>query len=175
MRSWQGFSGLNRGYVLELYDRYLSDPNSVDDETRALFATWTPPGDAAAAVASALPAEDVLHKAVGAVNLAQSIRQYGHLAARIDPIADAPAGDPSLLPSTHGVTDDDLRALPANLVSSPVAAGASNMLDVVRRLRDVYCSTSGHDFAHVFVPEERHWLRTAVESVGELVNRCVAG
>ena len=38
------------------------------------------------------------------------------------------------------------------------------MLDVVNRFRAVYCSTSGYDYSHVFVPEERQWLRTAVET-----------
>jgi 2-oxoglutarate dehydrogenase E1 component len=45
MSGWQEFSGLNRGYVLELYERYRHDPSSVDPETRALFETWTPPAD----------------------------------------------------------------------------------------------------------------------------------
>src|SRR6185437_8369611 len=35
--------------------------------------------------------------------------------------------------------------------------------DVVETFRRVYCSTSGYDYAHVFVPEERRWLRYAVE------------
>ena len=51
MGSWQEFSGLNRGYVLEAFDRYRQDPASVDPETRALFETWTPPvEDAPAAI-----------------------------------------------------------------------------------------------------------------------------
>ena len=104
-----------------------------------------------------------LHQAVGAVNLAQSIRQYGHLAARLDPLGSAPLGDPSPEPATHGVTDAELRSLPPNLISSPLAEGAANMFDVVQRFREVYCSTSGHDYAHVFVPEERQWLRRSVE------------
>jgi 2-oxoglutarate dehydrogenase E1 component len=162
MTSWQGFSGINRGYVLEQYERYLSDPNSVDAETRALFATWTPPRDIDADAAVALT-EGALHKAVGAVNLAQAIRQYGHLAAQLDPLGTAPVGDPSLEAVTHGVTDDDLRSLPPTLVSSPLTAGAANMLDVVNRFREVYCGRSGHDYSHVFVPEERQWLRNAVE------------
>ena len=36
------FSGINAGYVLELYERFRADPQSVDEKTRALFATWTP-------------------------------------------------------------------------------------------------------------------------------------
>src|SRR5688572_22867806 len=129
MTSWQGFSGLNRGYVLELYERYLRDPNSVDGETRALFATWTPPSEAEADGPVTLT-EGALHKAVGAVNLAQAIRQYGHLASKLDPLGTDPVGDPSLHAATHGVTDDDLRALPPTLVTSPLTARAANMLDV---------------------------------------------
>jgi 2-oxoglutarate dehydrogenase E1 component len=37
------------------------------------------------------------------------------------------------------------------------------MLDVVEALRRIYCSTTGYDYSHVFVPEERQWLRQAAE------------
>ncbi len=162
MPGWQEFSGLNRGYVLEQYERYRRDPQSVDPETRELFAQWTPPADLddepqVPASASAL------RIAVGAVNLAQAVRRYGHLAAQLDPLGSRPVGDPSLLPATHGVTDEDLRRLPANLITSPLCDGLSTMHDVVEAFRRLYCSTTGYDYAHVFVPEERSWLRQAAE------------
>lgn len=37
------FSGVNAGYVFELYDRYRHDPESVDAATRRVFEGWTPP------------------------------------------------------------------------------------------------------------------------------------
>ena len=37
------------------------------------------------------------------------------------------------------------------------------MYEVVEALRRIYCSTTGYDYAHVFVPEERRWLRHAAE------------
>ena len=88
MSGWQEFTGLNRGYVLELYEKYRENPSSVDDETRALFERWTPPAqdELATAAAGAIP----LEKVVGAVNLAESIRRYGHLAAQIDPLGSRP-------------------------------------------------------------------------------------
>ena len=158
MASWGDFAGFNRGYVLELYDRYRQDPSSVDESSRAMFESWTPPAEDARSLES-LP----LQKIVGAVNLAQSIRRYGHLAAQLDPLGARPLGDPSLLPDTHGVTEDDLRNLPASLVASPLCDDASNMLEAVDALRRIYCSTTGYDYAHVFVPDERHWLRHAAE------------
>ena len=36
MAGWEGFTGINRGYVLELYERFRRDPASVDPETRAV-------------------------------------------------------------------------------------------------------------------------------------------
>ena len=42
MNPWDQFSGVNAGYVYDLYERYLTDPTSVDQATRALFATWSP-------------------------------------------------------------------------------------------------------------------------------------
>ena len=162
MPAWGDFTGLNRGYVLELYEKYRRDPTSVDEATRELFRQWTPPS---------LEDEDVsdvpttsLHKVVGAVNLAQSIRRYGHLAATLDPLGlRKPVGDPSLSPDNYGITDEDLRSLPASLISSPLSANASSMYELVEAFRRLYCSTTGYDYAHVFVPEERRWLRNAAE------------
>src|SRR5438067_1379629 len=36
------FYGPNAGYVLELYERYQRDSQSVDERTRALFDGWSP-------------------------------------------------------------------------------------------------------------------------------------
>ena len=36
------FEGVNAGYVLELYERYRQNPESVDPATREAFKTWTP-------------------------------------------------------------------------------------------------------------------------------------
>jgi ABC-2 type transport system ATP-binding protein len=37
------FYGPNLGYVLELYEEYREDPESVDERTREFFETWSPP------------------------------------------------------------------------------------------------------------------------------------
>jgi ABC-2 type transport system ATP-binding protein len=37
------FYGPNLGYVLELYERYREDPESVDEQTREFFESWSPP------------------------------------------------------------------------------------------------------------------------------------
>jgi 2-oxoglutarate dehydrogenase E1 component len=155
------FQGVNAGYVEELYDRYRDDPSSVDEASRKTFeAGWRPAG---ADTPPALLAPSTA-AVVGAVNLADCIRRYGHLAAQLDPLGARPPGDPSLAPEAHGLTEDDLRGLPASLIGGPIAAGATSAHEAIAALRVVYQSTTGYDYAHIFVPEERDWLRQAAES-----------
>lgn len=169
MSGWEEFQGVNEGYVAELYERYRRDPGSVDPEMRAAFEQWPPPLEAPARGRASEPTAGLeldVHQAeriVGAVNLAQSIRRYGHLAAQLDPLGTKPPGDPSLDPATHRITEGDLRRLPASLIKGAAAAGCHTALDVVGRLRRIYCSTTGYDLSHIFVPEERQWLRAAIE------------
>ncbi len=159
------FGGVNAGYVLELYERYKQNPESVDPQTRAAFEGWNPaelePGSSAPV--STGEVADV-HAIVAATILADSIRRYGHLAAQIDPLGSTPPGDPSLSPGTYGVTDEDLQRLPASLVGGPVAETSSTAFEAIEKLRRVYCSSTGFDYSHIFVPEERDWLRHAAES-----------
>jgi 2-oxoglutarate dehydrogenase E1 component len=157
------FAGPNAGYVLELYDRYQQNPDSVDPATRRVFETWTPADTAVAPEGPREPAATI-RVIVGAANLTECIRRFGHLAARLDPLGSTPIGDPSLSPHAHGITDDDLRTLPAWFVGGPAAESSSSAYEAIEKLRRVYCSTTGFDYAHVFVPEERDWLRKAAES-----------
>ena len=159
MASWDDFQGVNRGYALDLYEQYRRDPKSVDDATRKLFEQLPPPPASDEGAASTNDA-----RLVGAFNLVQCIRRYGHLGAHIDPLGSEPAGDPLLEASSHRLTDADLRALPSAIVDTPVATGASSMAEVVAHLYQIYCGTTGYDLAHIFVPEERRWLRDAIES-----------
>ena len=82
---WRDVQGVNQGYLLELYERFERDPASVDAAAREFFAAWKPDtalsaepvASPQAAGAAGVDPEII----VGAVNLAQSIRRYGHLAA----------------------------------------------------------------------------------------------
>ena len=41
---WEEFQGVNQGYLLELYEGFLRDPNSVDAVTGELFRRSPPTG-----------------------------------------------------------------------------------------------------------------------------------
>ncbi len=175
-RKQSEFIGPNLGYLLELYDRYQQNPSAVTEEAQRFFAGWSPPADGestsegSAAAQPAMSSEGQVaapadvETIAGAVNLAQAIRAYGHLAAQLDPLGNPPPDDPALSLQTHGVTEDDLRRLPAALVGGPIAGRTQNALQAITELRAVYSSRIGFDYDHLRKPEEREWLREAAES-----------
>lgn len=173
MVSAKDFTGQNLAYVLELYDQYLESPDSVDEETAAFFQNWSPEAalydngkeeSVAQAVTLATPTAN-MHVVVAVVELVQAIRQFGHLAANLDPLGIASPDDPALYPETHGITESDLHNIPAQLViDGPIGENEKSAYDVVQDLREIYCLSIGFDNEHIHIPEEREWLREAIES-----------
>jgi 2-oxoglutarate dehydrogenase E1 component len=164
-----GVHALNSGYLIDLYERFLRDPHSLDPQTRGFFEHWQPAQEelapaAASVVQAALPFE--LNKVVAAVNLAQAIRSFGHLAARLDPLGHPARGDPALNPDFYGISEQDLRLLPAEIIkagSTAKSAAGGSAWEAIQNLRSIYSGTIGYDYGHVHVPEERDWLRSAAE------------
>lgn len=164
MSDWNGFVGPNAGYVEELYDRFVADPDAVDAATRAYFERHRP----GAAPAMAIPGDQAadVHHLTAAVNLARSIRDLGHLAAAIDPLGSPRPGDPSLEFEANGLTDGCLAELPPSAIGLPasVSSGMENALEAIWYLNACYCDRSGFDNRQVREPQERAWLEEAIET-----------
>ena len=176
MDIWNLFHGPNAGYIVEQFDRYQRDPRSVPADLRAFFeklpsdALSAPPSVASEPVGEpqrigiyAISESDSA-RVVVAARLARSIREYGHLDARIDPLGSQPPGDPMLDPATHGLSDEELAALPANIVWARDPSRAANARDAIRQLRAIYSGATGYDFDHVQDFDERAWLHGSVEA-----------
>ncbi|MFB3904097.1 MAG: 2-oxoglutarate dehydrogenase E1 component [Acidobacteriota bacterium] len=159
------FHGPNAAYVVELYERFKKNPQSVDIHTRSIFEKWKPELDGHKVLEAAVSAAAAdVQKVVSAANLAQAIREYGHLAARLDPLGRKPPGEPSLSPEFHGLTETDLAGLAASLVGGPIAASSGDAQEAIAALRAVYSGTLGYDYDHLRNFDERRWLREAAET-----------
>src|ERR671932_1370362 len=116
-------------------------------------------------------------KVVGAAKYIRSIRDFGHRAARLDPLGSEPPGDPTLDPAFHDLTDEELEAFPASIVNAPgvgpIPERTNSALEAIEELKRIYCNTTGYDFGHIHIAKERFWLRDAVES--ERFNRVLEG
>src|SRR5260370_31911855 len=94
------FFGPNAGYALELLERVQEKQPAAEAEE----------------VVVGLRASAEVSAAAAAAALAQSIRLFGHRGAHLDPLGSEPPGDPHLDYGAHGLTEDDLKRLPASIV-----------------------------------------------------------
>jgi len=169
MYTLETFYGPNAGYVLELYERYKQNPASVDNDTRAIFANWSPELQQCALLESQqqvassdeMASSQVSH-IVAASALVHAIRERGHLAAHLDPLGSEPVGDAALLPESYGLRNEDLAELLPDIVGGHAAEGAGNALEAIQALRAMYSGTISYEFDQVKDAEERAWLRDAV-------------
>ncbi len=191
MPSSELFSGPNAGYVEELFQRYLADPESVSSHWRSILSKEAaerglsppaPPAPARPAEPSPRPLrgaepppaptpqrsatlramQELLHLVARATSLVQAFRDHGHQLARIDPLGSDPPGHPQLDPSFFGTSMEQLEALPASTVLGD--DGDERVPDYLKRLERAWCGSIGYQFEHLESPERVRWLWNQVES-----------
>lgn len=168
---WQRFYGPNLGYLNDLYEQYLEDPDSVDAQLKELFERWGEPpvtlnGAPRVPVAETRDAVDweMMQKVAAAGKLARNIRTYGHLAANIDPLGERERQTDLFDPQAYGLNKEDLQAIPAHVVWRDAPRDVQNSYEAIERLRQIYTQSLGYEFDHVHDKEERMWLNRMVES-----------
>lgn len=159
----QAFYGPNLGYIIELYEQYLEDPSSVDEETRRYFDEFgAPETSSPTEVPVAGPSID-LEKVVSATRLINDIRAFGHKAADIYPLKDHPREQELFELSRYDLTEEDLKQIPARLLSDDVPKPNASALELFRHLLDVYTGTVAIELRHLDDMEEKKWIRRQVE------------
>lgn len=169
---WEGFHGPNLGYVLEQYDLYLEDPDLVDAELRFMFETWGAPTaepvsykEKRAEISANLNTDlQSMQKIVAAIKLADNIRIHGHRVSKISPLGEGDRQEKSLEFAEYGLTEEDLKSIPVEFLSSNAPEHVKNGLDAIHYLKQLYTQSLAFEFSHVHDVEERSWLNEVVES-----------
>ena len=163
---YASFSGPNLGYVMEMYELFKTSPELVDDELAEMFSNFGAPemsvGEQATAV-GAVPTGD-FGKVLSAYKLLDAIRTYGHLAADIYPLNDRPKDSTRLELAYYGLTESDLKNIPATLFFKDVPIGVDDGLSAVNYLKSLYTGKIAYEFAHIIDEDERHWIKSKVEN-----------
>ncbi len=160
--------GAESGSFLRLLDQFLQGEQGFYEGIYTALGLGTPA--ALPTPAASLPVASVATSTAGGVDprqvaaamaLVKAIRSRGHMAARLDPLGSTPVGDPSLDPTSHGLTPEQLAALPADIFGIDAPGSLADALPMLRR---TYCDTIGYEIDHIASPERRQWLRQAIES-----------
>ncbi|HTE55516.1 MAG TPA: 2-oxoglutarate dehydrogenase E1 component [Kofleriaceae bacterium] len=150
----------------DLYRRHAADPSSVPAELAELFAELgagraaprfltedgaLPDGVARAAIATGIQIYDLVH----------TYRQFGHMAADIDPLGTSPRSHPSLELAQFELTEADLD----EVVSCVGFHGAerATVRDTLAILQETYCGPVGVEYMAVTDKAQRDWLQSRME------------
>src|SRR3989449_4698076 len=111
---------------------------------------------------SRLPAPDELKHVAAAMALVKAVRNFGHMAARLDPLGSDPPGDPALDPGPLGLTPEIMARVPAELLR--IYVSGKTLAEAYPELQRTYCGTIAYEVEHIGSHEERAWLRQVIES-----------
>lgn len=107
------------------------------------------------------PSPDLKHVAA-AMALVKAFRNFGHMAARLDPLGSEPPGDPALDPGPLGLTPEIMARIPADVLR--IYVSGRTLAEAYPRLQETYCSTIAYEVEHIGSHQERVWLRQVIES-----------
>src|SRR5438876_932642 len=112
--------------------------------------------------ASPISHPDDLKNVAAAYALVRAHRNFGHLAAHLDPLGSEPPGDPSLDIGRLGLTPEIMARIPAEVLR--IYVPGQTLADALPALRATYCGTIAYEVEHIGSHEERLWLRQVIES-----------
>ncbi len=192
MRQFQANSylfGGNAPYVEELYERYLDNPAAVPDKWRSYFDQMqlVPAADGSTSSVDVAHAPIVesfaqrakagtLRPAVAPTDLSVARKQvhvqsiiaaYRFLGARwadLDPLKRQERPNiPELEPGFYDLTEADMDTV---FSASNTYFGQEQMSlrEIIKALRQTYCSTIGAEFMYISDPAEKRWWQQRLES-----------
>ncbi len=152
------------GFYADLFD--AMGARSADVTTEEPMPSAAESAGAPAVTAPLVPhdGDEYEHiKAVAAgMALVKAYRHFGHMAAQLDPLGAEPTGDPALDPTPLGLSEESMRAVPAELMR--IYVPGETLADALPHLKATYTGTIAYEVEHIGSHEERVWLRHVIES-----------
>ena len=172
MSNFSHLSNANPRYIENLYQQFLSEPESVDQSWKDFFLGFdyaSANGNGSVAKNdAALPkttggAIDWEHvrKELSVFALIKAYRVRGHMDANIDPINEFDDPDAVLDLTKFELSESDLDV--TFHAAEQLFLAPSSLREIIAHLDKVYLGSIGFEFDHIFLREKRRWLRTRIE------------
>ncbi|MGX2041555.1 2-oxoglutarate dehydrogenase E1 component [Methylocaldum sp. MU1018] len=168
------FSEDNVNFLEDLYEKFLRNPESVDESWREKFrsiqqelALGEPSAGkepvAAKSPAEVSEAEDMLRKQSAVDQLIEQYRTRGHQAADNNPLKFSPPAElRDLDPAHYGLGGDELgRLFYIDILRSSERLPLHEILSMLRR---TYCGHIGAEYMHMVDRDIKQWIRKRLES-----------
>ena len=168
MKDFQFITNSHPGYIENLYNDFVKDPESVDTELRKFFegydfaisAVGTAP--AAKQNGQAATPSAQLDKEFAVFNLIQGYRKRGHLIAKTNPIRERKDRGANLELQNFGLSEADLET-PFE-AGKFAGLGTVKLKDIIAHLKKAYTTHIGSQFMYITNEEKVAWLTNAIEN-----------
>ena len=151
---------MNADFVDSQYQRWKSDPKSVDQDWQIFFEGFELGVTGECRAAGICEESQVLRQA-RVEQLIHRYRDVGHLLSCLDPLAACSTDHPLLELTGFELAEDDLE----RNFFVPRTWGAEQMplSEIIQALRETYCRSIGVEYMHLQDPGERRWLEERME------------
>jgi len=166
MKDFQYITNAHPSYIENLYNDFVKDPQSVDNELRKFFEGFDFAVSNAVTVASkpsvnGHAAVGNLQKEFAVYQLIQAYRKKGHLVAKTNPIRERKDRKANLDLMHFGLSDADLDT---EFDAGQFAGlGKSSLRRIVDHLKKSYATHVGSEFAYINDEQKLNWLTNAIE------------
>jgi 2-oxoglutarate dehydrogenase E1 component len=145
----------NLDVIESAYQRWQTDPTSVDERWRLFFEGFE------LGSAGGGPQQAEGGGQVGIDQLIYAYRSLGHLLARLDPLSEARPSHPLLQLSEFGLSEKDLDRTfdTSDFVGLPRAT----LRQLLAALQETYCRTIGVEYMHIQDTRILRWLQERME------------
>ena len=160
----------NLGFLEDLYERFLRDPDSVDSSWRDKFRSIQDAAPELSGPRPPLPRDDdgseieaTLRKQAAVDQLIYHYRTRGHQVADNNPLRLNP---PTILkdldPAYYGLTAQDLdRHFYVDILHH---SRRLPLREILALLRQTYCESIGAEYMHIVDSDIKHWIQTRLEN-----------
>jgi len=156
------FSFLNTvhtGYISDLYDQYLINPDSLEPSWRSFFQGF----DFANENFSTTNEDSNIHvpenvlKEFKVLDLINGYRTRGHLFTKTNPVRGRRKYTPTLAIENFGLSNDDLDTVFD--AGDIIGTGKATLRKIIKHLETVYCDSIGVEYMYIRIHEEIKWLQ----------------
>ncbi len=169
MSDYSFISNAHPGYIEEMYQKYKSDPQSVDGGWATFFkgfefASGTNGGSNGGKNGSAGTTASMkdVDKEFGVMSIIHGFRDRGHLLSTTNPIRQRRDRAPHLDLSDYNLSDSDLNKVFA--AGTEIGLPNATLKEIIAKLKSIYCANIGFEYSHIENRERRMWLRDKIES-----------
>ena len=153
MDKFSFLGALHTGWVEEMYDKYLQDPQSIEEEWSNFFQGF----DFAKEVYTEEDVPQVFQKEFKVINLIDAYRKSGHLFTKTNPVRERRKYTPTLDYKNFGLEELDLDV--EFQAGDLIGIGPSTLKKIIEHLEKVYCQSIGVEYMYIRDPQEIDWIK----------------